>query len=219
MTLHSCWARAGQVHWTCWARPWPRYRRTRCPGSRRRRSRDRSASSARSGSARPTDGTLRRFPHAPLRGQGRPPGRPRGSDGRRCRLPGNRADQRLRWTARGGGPGTPVLISDHINLTATSPLEGPTFVDLTDLYAMRLREIARQVDPSLAEGVYVQFPGPQYETPAEVRMARAFGGDLVGCRPPSRPSPPARRAWRCWASRWSRTWPPGSARNRLATPR
>jgi purine-nucleoside phosphorylase len=78
------------------------------------------------------------------------------------------------------GPGTPVLISDHINLTATSPLEGATFVDLTDLYAVRLREIARQVDPSLAEGVYVQFPGPQYETPAEVRMARAFGGDLVG---------------------------------------
>jgi purine-nucleoside phosphorylase len=78
------------------------------------------------------------------------------------------------------GPGTPVLISDHINLTATSPLEGATFVDLTDLYAVRLRETARQVDPSLAEGVYVQFPGPQYETPAEVRMARALGGDLVG---------------------------------------
>ena len=47
------------------------------------------------------------------------------------------------------GPGTPVLISDHINLTATSPLEGATFVDLTDLYASRLRAIARQVDPSL----------------------------------------------------------------------
>jgi purine-nucleoside phosphorylase len=78
------------------------------------------------------------------------------------------------------GPGTPVLISDHINLTATSPLEGATFVDLTDLYSLRLREIARQVDPLLPEGVYVQFPGPQYETPAEVRMARALGGDLVG---------------------------------------
>lgn len=77
-------------------------------------------------------------------------------------------------------PGTPVLIKDHINLTATSPLEGATFVDLSDLYAMRLREIAHQIDPSLAEGVYVQFPGPQYETPAEVRMARAIGGDLVG---------------------------------------
>lgn len=77
-------------------------------------------------------------------------------------------------------PGTPVLISDHINLTATSPLEGPTFIDLTDLYSSRLREVARRVQPDLAEGVYVQFPGPHYETPAEVRMAGVIGGDLVG---------------------------------------
>ena len=77
-------------------------------------------------------------------------------------------------------PGTPVLISDHINLTAVSPLEGATFVDLTDLYSPRLRAIAREVDPELDEGVYVQFRGPQYETPAEVRMAKAAGGDLVG---------------------------------------
>jgi purine-nucleoside phosphorylase len=77
-------------------------------------------------------------------------------------------------------PGTPVLISDHINLTATSPLEGATFVDLTDLYSTRLRELARTVDPDLDEGVYVQFRGPHYETPAEVQMARRLGGDLVG---------------------------------------
>lgn len=77
-------------------------------------------------------------------------------------------------------PGTPVLIKDHINLTATSPLEGATFVDLTDLYSERLRAVAREVDPSLDEGVYVQFRGPQYETPAEVRMAGTLGGDLVG---------------------------------------
>ena len=77
-------------------------------------------------------------------------------------------------------PGTPVLISDHINLTATSPLEGATFVDLTDLYSERLRGVAREVDPSLDEGVYVQFRGPHYETPAEVRMAGTLGGDLVG---------------------------------------
>ncbi len=77
-------------------------------------------------------------------------------------------------------PGTPVLISDHINLTGVSPLEGPTFVDLTDLYSPRLRDVAQQVDPGLDEGVYVQFRGPQYETPAEVRMARVLGGDLVG---------------------------------------
>jgi purine-nucleoside phosphorylase len=77
-------------------------------------------------------------------------------------------------------PGQPVLISDHINLTATSPLVGPTFVDLTDLYSPRLRTLCREVDPSLEEGVYVQFPGPHYETPAEIGMVRAIGGDLVG---------------------------------------
>jgi purine-nucleoside phosphorylase len=78
------------------------------------------------------------------------------------------------------GPGTLVLIRDHINLTATSPIEGATFVDLTDLYSERLRAVAREVEPGLVEGVYVQFPGPHYETPAEVRMARTIGGDLVG---------------------------------------
>ena len=78
------------------------------------------------------------------------------------------------------GPGTPVLISDHLNLTAASPIEGANFVDLTDLYSPRLRDLARQVDPGLDEGVYVQFRGPHYETPAEVRMAKVLGGDLVG---------------------------------------
>lgn len=77
-------------------------------------------------------------------------------------------------------PGTPVLIADHINLTSTSPIEGAHFVDLTDLYSPRLRELCREVDPSLAEGVYVQFRGPHYETPAEIGMVRAIGGDLVG---------------------------------------
>ncbi|CAN5269630.1 purine-nucleoside phosphorylase [soil metagenome] len=77
-------------------------------------------------------------------------------------------------------PGTPVLISDHINLTADSPLEGATFVDLTDLYAKRLRDLARTVDASLDEGVYTQFRGPHYETPAEVQMAKAIGGHIVG---------------------------------------
>jgi purine-nucleoside phosphorylase len=77
-------------------------------------------------------------------------------------------------------PGTPVLIRDHINLTATSPIEGARFVDLTDLYSSRLRALCREVDPGLDEGVYVQFPGPHYETPAEIGMVRAIGGDLVG---------------------------------------
>jgi len=77
-------------------------------------------------------------------------------------------------------PGTPVLIRDHINLTARSPIEGAHFVDLTDLYSSRLRALCREVDPTLDEGVYVQFPGPHYETPAEIEMVRRIGGDLVG---------------------------------------
>ena len=77
-------------------------------------------------------------------------------------------------------PGTPVLISDHINMTASSPLEGATFIDLTDLYSKRLRNVARTVSPDLDEGVYVQFRGPHYETPAEVQMAQAIGGHIVG---------------------------------------
>lgn len=77
-------------------------------------------------------------------------------------------------------PGTPVLIRDHLNLTATSPLEGATFVDLTDLYSQRLRDVAHEIDPDLPEGVYAQFPGPHYETPAEVTMAGRLGATLVG---------------------------------------
>jgi purine-nucleoside phosphorylase len=73
-----------------------------------------------------------------------------------------------------------VLISDHINLTATSPIVGPHFVDLTDLYSSRLRALCREVDPTLDEGVYVQMPGPHYETPAEIEMVRSIGGHLVG---------------------------------------
>ena len=72
------------------------------------------------------------------------------------------------------------MISDHINLTASSPLEGANFVDLTDLYSSRLRGLAKEVDASLDEGVYVQFRGPHYETPAEVQMAKKMGGDIVG---------------------------------------
>jgi purine-nucleoside phosphorylase len=76
--------------------------------------------------------------------------------------------------------GQPVLISDHLNLTARSPLVGARFVDLTDAYAPRLRELARQADPELTEGVYAGLPGPHYETPAEVRMLRMLGADMVG---------------------------------------
>lgn len=76
--------------------------------------------------------------------------------------------------------GQPVLISDHLNLTARSPLVGAQFVDLTDAYAPRLRQLARQADPELTEGVYAGLPGPHYETPAEIRMLRKLGADLVG---------------------------------------
>ena len=76
--------------------------------------------------------------------------------------------------------GQAVVISDHLNLTARSPLVGADFVDLTDLYSSRLRALARELDPSLVEGVYAQLPGPHYETPAEIRMLRTMGADLVG---------------------------------------
>ncbi|HEY9558004.1 MAG TPA: purine-nucleoside phosphorylase [Acidimicrobiales bacterium] len=85
--------------------------------------------------------------------------------------------------------GQPVLISDHINLTGRSPLSGaaapdelglPRFVDLTEAYSRRLRDLAREADPALEEGVYAGLPGPHYETPAEIRMLRTLGADLVG---------------------------------------
>ena len=76
--------------------------------------------------------------------------------------------------------GQPVLISDHLNLTARSPLVGARFVDLVDLYSARLRELVRSVDPALVEGVYAALPGPHYETAAEIRMLRGMGADLVG---------------------------------------
>lgn len=78
------------------------------------------------------------------------------------------------------GPGTPVLLRDHINLTGDTPLRGATFIDMSEAYSARLRDLARKVSPDLPEGVYVQFRGPQYETPAEVQMAKIIGGDLVG---------------------------------------
>lgn len=82
-----------------------------------------------------------------------------------------RADWRL---------GRPVLIGDHLNLTAVSPLEGPRFVDLTDAWSPRLRALARQLDPTLAEGVYALLPGPHYETWAEAEWLRRVGADMLG---------------------------------------
>ena len=82
--------------------------------------------------------------------------------------------------------GQAVLVSDHLNLTGRSPLTGPEegigsrFRDMTDAYSPRLRDLARDLDPTLVEGVYAGLPGPQYETPAEIRMLRVLGADLVG---------------------------------------
>jgi len=86
------------------------------------------------------------------------------------------------------GVGATALITDHINLTGFSPLTGADapaplhgrFVDLTDAYSARLRDIAKKVEPTLHEGVYMGFHGPHFETPAEIRAARVWGADLVG---------------------------------------
>lgn len=88
----------------------------------------------------------------------------------------------------GVGPGSVVLIRDHLNLTGTSPLEGPPppeglgarFVDLSDLYAKDARERVRASAPQLTEGVYAGLRGPHYETPAEVEMLARAGATLVG---------------------------------------
>lgn len=76
--------------------------------------------------------------------------------------------------------GQPVIIKDHISLTGVSPLIGANFVDLTDLYSARIRKLIKAEDTSLEEGVYVHWRGPTYETPAEIRMMRTMGADLVG---------------------------------------
>lgn len=86
------------------------------------------------------------------------------------------------------GPGTPVVIFDHLNLTGASPMTGPDpppdlpgrFADLTELYTPRLRAAAAAAVPGIAEGVYAGLLGGSYETPAEIRMLRGLGADLVG---------------------------------------
>ena len=76
--------------------------------------------------------------------------------------------------------GQPVLISDHLNLTGASPIEGARFVDLTDAWSPRLRAVAHGLDPTLVEGVYAQLSGPHYNTAAEAEWMRRVGADLVG---------------------------------------
>jgi purine-nucleoside phosphorylase len=80
-----------------------------------------------------------------------------------------------------------MVISDHINFMATNPLRGPNddalgprFPDMVGAYTEELRKLAHSVDPDLREGVYVGVAGPNYETPAELRMLRKWGADAVG---------------------------------------
>lgn len=87
--------------------------------------------------------------------------------------------------------GDVMLISDHIKLSSLSPMEGPNldefgerFFDVSDMYTKRLRDLAKSLAPGsglrMQEGVYMYFAGPQFETPAEIRMARLLGADAVG---------------------------------------
>jgi purine-nucleoside phosphorylase len=102
------------------------------------------------------------------------------------------------------GPGTLMVISDHLNLTGRTPLLGPNddgigprFQDLTDAWSPRLREALKAAGAAegvdLAEGIYAGLLGPQYETPAEVRMLRTLGADAVGMSP----------VLECIAARWA----------------
>jgi purine-nucleoside phosphorylase len=102
------------------------------------------------------------------------------------------------------GPGTLMVISDHINLTGLNPLMGPNadaigerFTDLTEAWSPRLRERLHRAagveGVELEEGVYVGLTGPNYETPAEVRMYAAMGGDAIGMS----------TVMECIAARWA----------------
>ncbi len=82
-------------------------------------------------------------------------------------------------------PGSWMMIVDHLNLTGASPLSGESgFLDMTDAYSPSWREqfasAAQELDLKLHQGVYAGLRGPQYETPAEVRMLRSLGADVVG---------------------------------------
>lgn len=103
--------------------------------------------------------------------------------------------QHLILTCSAGGiaaglePGALVALSDHVNLMGDSPLRGllygeTRFPDLQRAYDLRLRrlliEVARERSIAMSEGVYAAMMGPSYETPAEIRMLRAFGADVVG---------------------------------------
>lgn len=113
------------------------------------------------------------------------------------RLMGMLGAKKLLLTNAAGGvnsafqPGDFMMITDHITTAVPSPLIGPNieelgtrFPDMSEVYSARLRNVirdcAKECSIDIKEGVYVQFTGPSYETPAEIRMAKAWGGDAVG---------------------------------------
>ena len=113
------------------------------------------------------------------------------------RLMGMLGAKKLFLTNAAGGinesfpPGTFMMITDHIAVSVPNPLIGPNieelgsrFPDMSEVYSSRLRDVIRksaaECGITLREGVYVQLTGPSYETPAEIRMCRAWGGDAVG---------------------------------------
>ena len=117
------------------------------------------------------------------------------------------------------GPGTIVAIRDHINLTGATPLRGATFIDMSTAWTPHLLEVTERVAPGTPTGVYAQFRGPQYETPAEVRMARTSAPTLWECQPPLRPLPPAKPVSTYSGCPWSPTMQPGSLMPHLTMPK
>ena len=112
-----------------------------------------------------------------------------------------------------------MLIADHIKLNGSSPLRGrnvdefgPRFFDVTRMYTPELRKLAKtcaaKLGFSVQEGVYFFMPGPQFETPAEIRTIRTLGGDAVGMSTVTEALTAA--PCRCWAFPLLPIWPPGS---------
>ena len=113
------------------------------------------------------------------------------------RLMGMMGAKKILLTNAAGGvnpsfrPGDFMLITDHITTAVPSPLIGPNieelgtrFPDMSEVYSRRLQDVIRkcaaECGVEIQEGVYVQFTGPNYETPAEIRLAQSWGGDAVG---------------------------------------
>ena len=125
-------------------------------------------------------------PGAPVRGMAARHGGTRRAHGGVGGLPGGGADERgrrppARACARAAGADQRSPQPDRrVPADRASAIVGRRFTDLTGLYSPRLRALAREADPSLAEGVYAMLPGPHYETPAEIIMLGRLGADLVG---------------------------------------